>query len=131
MSDLSTQVATVLGSLMAGGGLVAIVNALAKRRTVKVDAAARLSDETLKWVNEFQEKAKEAEVNAKEARTEAAAARREATEAHAQMREVRAEAEWLAGQLRQLRRAILDPGASLERLRAMVGPDYPGNGMPP
>jgi chromosome segregation ATPase len=129
MGDLTTTVATVLGALITGGGLVAVVNALARRRTVKVDAAARLSDETLKWVNEFQEKAKEAEINAKEARTEAAGARREATEAHAQMRAIRAEAEWLAGQLQQLRRAILDPGASLERLRAMVGPDYPGNGL--
>jgi len=122
MADPSTIAATILGSFMAGGGLVAIVNAFAKRRTVKVDAAARLSDETLKWVNEFQD-------NAKEARTESLAARAEATEAHAQMRAIRAEAEWLAAQLQQLRRAILDPNATLERLRAMVGPDYPGNGM--
>jgi hypothetical protein len=122
MSSFSSTAATVLGSLMAGGGLVAIVNAFAKRRTVRVDAATRLSDETLKWVNEFQE-------NSKEARAESLAARQEATQAHAQMAAIRAEAEWLAGQLQQLRRAILDPAATLERLRAMVGPDYPGNGM--
>jgi uncharacterized coiled-coil DUF342 family protein len=121
-TDLPTTVATAIGSLLAGGGLVAIINAFAKRRTVRADAAARLSDETLKWVNEFQD-------NAKEARAEAALARQEATEAHAQMRAVRSEAEWLAGQLQQLRRAILDPQATIERLRAMVGPDYPNGTM--
>lgn len=121
MSTLVT-VATALGGVLGGGGSVAIVNALASRRGRKVDAADRLSDGALKWVDEFQ-------ADAREARSEAAAARHEATEAHAQMRAIRAEAEWLAGQLQQLRRAILDPGATLERLRAMVGPDYPGNGM--
>jgi hypothetical protein len=122
MTGIVTTVSTILAGVLGGGGLVAVVNAVAKRSAVKVDAAARLSDETLKWVNEFQD-------SAKEARSEAFAARQEATEAHAEMRLVRTEVAWLAGQLQQLRRAILDPGATLERLRAMVGPDYPGNGM--
>lgn len=129
MTGVVTTVVGVLSGIFGGSGLVAVVQAIAKRNTVKVDAAARLSDATLIWVNEFQEKAKEAELNAKEARTEAAAARQEATEAHVQMRAVRTEVVWLAGQLQQLRRAILDPGATMDRLRAMVGPDYPGNGM--
>lgn len=119
-----TTLASIVGAALGSGGLVAIINAVAGRRKVKVDAADRLSDGALKWVDEFQS-------DAKEARSEAAAARREATEAHAQMRAVRAEAEWLAGQLQQIRRAIVDPGATLERLRAMVGPDYPGHGAPP
>jgi hypothetical protein len=115
------MIATVVGAGLGGGGLVAIVNAVARRRTTKVDAADRLSDGALKWVNEFQE-------NANEARFEAAAARREATEAHAQMRAVRAEAEWLAGQLQALRRAIMAPDATLDRLRVLVGPDANHNG---
>lgn len=121
MSTLPTTVASIVGASLASGGLVAIVNAIAGHRRARVDAADRLSDGALKWVDEFQ-------ADAREARSEAAAARHEATEAHAQMRAVRAEAEWLAGQLQALRRAIVDPGATLERLRAMVGPDYPGNG---
>lgn len=121
MSTLTT-VASLIATALASGGLGVIVNALANRRKVRVDAADRLSDGALKWVDEFQ-------ADAREARHEASEARREATEAHVQMRAVRAEAEWLAKQLQQLRRAIVDPSATLERLRAMVGPDYPGNGM--
>lgn len=121
MSDLPTMIATVVGAGLGGGGLVAIVNAVARRRPVKVDAADRLSDGALKWVDEFQ-------ADAREARSEAAHARREATEAHAQMRAVRAEAEWLAGQLQALRRAIMAPDATLDRLRALVGPDANHNG---
>lgn len=113
MTDLVTTGAGFVAAALGGGGLVAIVNAFAKRRQVKVDAADRLSDGALKWVDEFQ-------ADAREARHEAAEARREATEAHAQMRAVRAEAQWLAGQLKALRRAIIDPNATIERLRMLV-----------
>lgn len=118
-SSLVTWVATAVGGLVGGGGLVAMVNAFAKRRTVKVDAADKLSDGALRWVDEFQ-------TEAREARNEAASARREAAEAHAQMREIRAEAELLARELRHLRMAILDPNATVGRLRLLVEP--PGNG---
>lgn len=121
MSALITTASTVLAGVLGGGGMVAIVNAFAKRRQVKVDAADRLSDGALKWVDEFQ-------ADAREARSEAAAARREATEAHAQMRAVRAEAQWLAGQLQALRRAIVDPNATLDRLRMLVAEDGTSNG---
>lgn len=127
MTDLPVLVASVVGAAISSGGLVAIVNAVARRRKVKVDAADRLSDSTLKWVDEFQTEAREARKEAAEARKEATEARREATEAHNQMRAIRTEAELLAGQLQALRKAILDPNATIERLRAIIGPDI-GNG---
>lgn len=121
MSNWTTTLASLLGAGLGGGGLVAVVNAFARRKVVRVDAADRLSDSALRWVEQFQEEAAEA-------RREAAACRQESIEARREMHLVREEAKELAADLHRLRRAILDPNASLERLRAMVGPDGPGNG---
>jgi uncharacterized protein (DUF3084 family) len=120
-------VASIVGALGGLGGFAALVTAFARRRTITAEAEVRLSDAAREWVEQFQEDAKEARIEAREARGEAAAARREATEAHAQMRAVKTEAEWLARRLQELHRAILDPAASLERLRALVGTE-PKNG---
>jgi DNA repair ATPase RecN len=124
-----TVVAAIVGALGGLSGLAAVITALTKRRTVNADAEVRLSDEARQWVEQFQEDAKEAKQEARDARAEATAARREAAETHSQMRAIRVEAEWLARQLQELHRAILDPNATVERLRAMVGPQ-PGNNVP-
>lgn len=131
MNSAITLVAAIIGGLGGLTGLAALVSAVIRRRTVTADAEVRLSDAAREWVEQFQEDAREARIEAKEFRAEAAAARREAAETHAQMRAVKKEAEWLARQLQDLHRAILDPNVTLGRLRAMVGPDYPGNGMAP
>jgi transposase-like protein len=128
MADIATIVGGIVGGVVTGGGGVAIIKAIASRRVTKVDAADRLSDGVLKWVEQFQEDTKQAQAEAKEARKEAAAARVEASEALAQMRTIRSEAEWLATQLKELHKAILAPGMTLERLRAMVGPGDGPNG---
>jgi TATA-binding protein-associated factor Taf7 len=112
---------------MSGGGVAAIITAFAKRRTIQVDAAARLNDAALKYVAEQQAAGVDARQEAREARQEASEARREATEAHRQMSNIRREAELLADDLRRLRMAIMDPHITLERLRAMVG-DQSANG---
>jgi uncharacterized protein (DUF3084 family) len=122
-----TIVAAIVGALGGLSGLAAVITAMTKRTTVNADAEVRLSDEARQWVEQFQQDAKEAKQEAKDARIEAIAARREATEAHAQMRLIRSEAEWLAHRLQDLHRAIIDPNATLERLRAMVGPDTENN----
>lgn len=122
MSDLTTTVATVVGAALGGGGLVAVVNAFARRRTVRTDAADRLSDSALRWVEQFQEEAAEA-------RREAAECRRESAEARREMAAVRLEAKELAADLHRLRAAILDPRITIERLRALVEPGgYNGGG---
>ena len=117
-----TLVAAVLSALLGGGAVVAVINAVANRRKVRVEVADRLSDSSLKWVQEFQEEAQRARLEASEARREVAEVRRE-------LGDVRREAEALARDLRNLRGAIMSPTATLERLRAMVGGDST-NGRP-
>jgi chromosome segregation ATPase len=122
----------LLAAGLGGGGMATMVNAVAKRRSRRVDAAGRFSDSNLKWVEQFQEETREARQDATEARREAAEARREATNAHREMRAVREEAEALAGRLAALIRLIHDPYMSLDRLRAMVpAPPAGANGDEP
>lgn len=119
-----TLISAVLASGLTGGGVVALVNALARRRVTKVDAADRLNESTLEW-------AAAVKADAADARRDASEARREAADARREMGMVRQEAEALAKELRQLRLAILDPFATLEQLRAMVGGGGSSNGIMP
>jgi hypothetical protein len=116
MSSWLTGLVGVASVLMGGGGLAVLVNAFTGRRQRKAEVADRLSDSSLKWVQEFQEETQRA-------RLEAAEARREVAEARRELGEVRHEAEALARDLRNIRGAIMAPNATLERLRAMVGGD--------
>lgn len=114
MNPWLTAALGVASALMGGGGLAVLVNAFAGRRQRKAEVADRLSDVSLKWVQEFQEETGRARLEASEARREVAEVRRE-------LAECRHEAEALAADLRNLRGAIMSPTATLERLRAMVG----------
>lgn len=114
MSGWLQAVVTVCSLLFGGGGLAVLVNAATGKRTRKAEVADRLSDSSLKWVQEFQEETQRARLEASEARREVAEVRRE-------LDNVRHEAEALARDLRNLRGAIVSPNATLERLRAMVG----------
>lgn len=109
---LSTLV-TVASLLFGGGGLAVLVQAFTGRRGRKAEVADRLSDSSLKWVQEFQEETRQA-------RLEAAEARREVAEVRRELAECRHEAEQLVRDIRNLRGAIMAPTATLERLRAMV-----------
>lgn len=111
-----TVLVTAASALLGGGGLVALINAATGRKGRKAEVADRLSDSSLKWVQEFQEEASRARLEASEARREVAEVRRE-------LGDVRREAEALARDLRNLRGAIMAPSATLERLRAVVGGD--------
>jgi hypothetical protein len=114
---------TLAGVLFGGGGFAMLIQAVIGRRGRRAEVADRLSDTTLKWVQEFQEEAQRARLEAVEARRETAEARREAAECRLELAAVRAEATALARDLRDLRGAIVAPAATLERLRAMVGGD--------
>lgn len=135
MADVVTTVATVIGGGLAGGGLVAIVNAFATRRVVRVDAADRLSDAAVEWAAELKKDAADARMEAAEARRESAEARRETTEARreavdirAQLHAVKTELEQVFATMRRWQAAVWSPHASLEGLRVLVPQPPAANG---
>lgn len=117
-----TVVVSLVAALLGTGGGAAIVTALARRKVTNVEAAERLNESTLEFATALK-------ADAADARRETADARREMSEMRREMTNVRHEAELLAEDLRRLRLAILDPFATLDSLRAMVG-HGPGNGIP-
>lgn len=121
MNGWLTTLVTIASLLFGGGGLAVLVNAFTGRKGRRAEVADRLSDSSLKWVQEFQEETQHQRTEAAEARREAAEARREVAQVRLELANVRREAEALAIDLRNLRGAIMSPTATLERLRAMVG----------
>lgn len=117
-----TAIVAAVSALPIGGGLTAVVTAFTSRRKDRTDAAARLSDEALKWVEQFQEEAAAARKEAAELRRETTETRQEAQEARAQMAAVAQQAEALGRQVQALRAAILDPAVTREQLHFMVRP---------
>jgi hypothetical protein len=118
--DAMTVVTSVGAAMFGGGGIAAIVGAIARRRTIRADAAETLTDSALELVAALKADAAAARVDARAAAKDAASARREAAETHRQMVQVRQEAQLLAGRLRQLVRAIHQPDQTIERLRTLV-----------
>jgi hypothetical protein len=114
------DVGTVMASVLASGGFVAIVNTFANRRKVKVDAADVLSGAALEQVNSMLEQVRSARRDAEGARRDAEEARQSATRAWGEANEARRETMAVAAQLRRLTTEILSPAATLERLREMV-----------
>lgn len=128
MSTWLTALVTIASVLFGGGGLAVLVNAVTGRKGRKAEVADRISDSSLKWVQEFQEETQHQRHEAAEARREAAEARREVAQVRLELANVRREAEALATDLRNLRGAIMSPQMTLERLRAMVGGGETFNG---
>lgn len=125
-----TALVTVASLLFGSGGLAVLVQAFTGRKNRKAEVADRLSDSSLKWVEQFQEETASARAEAAEARRETSEARREMAEIRRELAECRHEAEALARDLRNLRGAIMSPTATLDRLRAMVGGGSTANGRP-
>lgn len=114
------EIAYIIGGILSGGGLVAIVNAVSRKRLIKVEVADRLNEATLEWAESMKRDNAEVRRENAETRKELGEARREAAEIRRDLTMARHEAEALADDLRRLRSAILDPEATLERLRAML-----------
>jgi len=131
VSDWGDVIITVVPSVLAGGGIVALINAMANRPKIKADATEGLTDtavaqvkaalDQMKAVREDAEhQIKLARNDAERAVREAAEARLAATQAWAEAAEARREAMFAVAALRQRDLAILSPYATLESLREMV-----------
>lgn len=131
--------AAVLGAL----GVGQIVTAIAKRRSNRADAVARINKVTLEWAEQLKVDAAEARVQAREARREAAEARTETAETRREVsatlrlvRELRADVTSMTEYVQRVVTAIRDPSMTIEQLRIMVDnapPPVPpprGNGAP-
>jgi len=123
------SVASIAASALVGGGFVAIVNALARRRAVKADVTEKLTGAALKMLQAAQADANEAYKEASEARREAMEARRETRR---ELDQLSAELDAFAGRVRRLLSWIHDPYMTLERLRVLAPmPPEPVNGNSP
>jgi urease accessory protein UreF len=136
VSGFLSIIPTLVAALIGGGGVVAIVNAVARRRLTHVEAATQLNDQAIEWAKHLEASAAEARNSAVQAWAQASAsardaadARREATDARREATEARMEAAEIGRELRTLRSVITDPAAlqepaaTIARLRAMVGMD--------
>ncbi len=129
MSTWLTGLVTLASVLFGGGGLAVLVNAITGRRPRKAEVADRLSESTLKWVEQFQEEAAAARAEAAASRQESAAARREmdsmrqeCAAARREVAQVRDEAERA---LRSIRLLVMSPHATLDQIRSHVtGPGW-------
>lgn len=108
---------TVVASVLASGGAVAIVQAVASRRKVKVDAADQLSDAALDQLRAVRTDAME---QIALARRDVEDARRSAQQAWAEAADARREAMAATAQLRRLHSEILSPVATVDHLRTLV-----------
>jgi len=129
VSSLAGQLASIVAASLAGGGFVAVVNALAKRRAVKADVTDRLTDSALKMLQAAGADANEAYKEAAEARKEAAEARRETGNARREVAQLSVEVDALAGRVHRLLGWIHDPQMTILELRRLA-PMPPGvNGI--
>lgn len=120
---------TLVAALIGGGGVVAIVNAVARRRLTQVEAATQLNDQAIEWAKHLEQSAADARNSAMQAWTQAAASARDASDARREASDARREAAEIGRELRALRSVITDPAAlnepaaTIAKLRAMVGAD--------
>lgn len=117
MSGVTGWLASIAASALAGGGFVAIVNALARRRAVRADVTEKLTGAALKMLQAAQTDANEAYREASEARREAAEARRETRQ---KLDQLSAELDAFAGRVRRLLGWIHDPYMTIDRLRVLA-----------
>ena len=122
MNAWTTVLVSVISAVLGSGALAVFINAVAGKRPRQAEVTERLSDSSLRWVEQFQEETAAA-------RREATDARREVTEMRRELAALRDDAEKLGRELRSIRSLILSPAATLEQLRAAVaGPGGAANG---
>lgn len=117
MNGWLTGLVAVASILFGGGGLAVIiktvVDAFTGRRGRGAEVADRLSDSSLKWVEQFQEETQAAW-------RELAAARQEVAGLRLELAECQRQAERIARDLRDIHGAIMAPNQTIERLRSLI-----------
>ncbi|GIM88743.1 hypothetical protein [Paractinoplanes toevensis] len=120
-ADDWVTLAQVVGTLMGGGGLVAVVRAVMKRRPARVAAHVQLNQATLEWAAKLEASADRAWNRAEEAERKAEEADLRADKAEQTARRVQVQVDELARYLELVLRLINDPGMTMDRLRQTVG----------
>ena len=124
-------ISALVGAVLGGGGSAVIVNAIARRRLTRAEAADALTDSAIELLRTVKADAREdmaaMRSELSDARREAAETRREASETRQRIREATIEAEALRDYLTRVVTAIHDPTMTMERLRLLVGTGPPPN----
>lgn len=115
----------VLGVLGAGGGIGAIVIKLLDRRKTKVDADEVFTRVAVALVEPLRARLESTEARAAEADKLVDELRRRTQQALAEADAAATEAHKLRRLVQRWHRAIMDPSATIEWLRQLVGPDEP------
>lgn len=117
----------VLSGVLAALGGAGIVQAIARRRTTRVEAIAALNATTLDWAEQLKADAKESRDLARESRREAAEVRTELAECRRDaqvtrrlVRTLRNDAEAATGYMHWLVRTIAEPDMTIEKLRILT-----------
>lgn len=114
-------------ALLGSAGLIKLIEAVSRRRSIKVEAADRVNEMTLEWAAAVRADAQAARNEVREARSDAEAARSDAREARTDMANLRTEIRAATATLRYWRQAILSPEATLAGLRRMAAAEAPGD----
>lgn len=127
-ADQWVTLAQVVGTLMGGGGVVAVIRAISRRRPNRVAAHVQLNAATLEWAKKLEasadrawSRAEEAEQKAEVANERAEEADQRADKAEQTARRVQTQVDELSRYLSLVLRLINDPGMTIERLRESVG----------
>lgn len=118
-------VSGVLGLLGAGGGISAVVIKLIDRRKTKVDADEVFTRVAVALVEPLRSRLEHTEARAAEADRQVDELRRRTQQALAEADAAATEAHKLRRLVQRWHRAIMDPSATIEWLRQLVGPDEP------
>jgi hypothetical protein len=122
----------VVGGLMGGGGLIALVRAFLRRRPARVEAHVQLNAATLEWAKKLEAsadrawaRANEAEAKAEQANERAEEADQRADKAEQTARRAQVQIDEIARWASSVLRMINDPGMTMDRLRESVAEGPP------
>lgn len=118
--SLATFGVQVVSAAIAAGALTVAVSWWRGRRSAPVDNAVKLTDASIKMMENMAHQVAEAQQDAQEARRDLAEARREMADARRLASGMRRDMQSLADRLHRLAELVHDPYMTLDRLREMI-----------